>query len=80
MQIIKVTVRTKDDVTTFKIDNKIIGTIKFSNNKPGIWVWERDGNIPGQFGFVHRFTAALEALTDCVDEYFRNVGVYVTFI
>lgn len=43
-------------------------------------VWVRDGNIPGQSGFVYGFTAALEALTDCVDEYFRNVGVNVTFI
>lgn len=80
MHTIKVTISTKNNVTVFKVDNTTIGTMNPDKNKPGIWVWVRDGNIPGQYGSVFGFTSALEALTDCVDEYFRNVGVNVTFI
>lgn len=81
MQTIKVKVSTKGNVTAFKVDNKTIGTIKPGYNNPGIgmWMWCRDGNVPGQYGFVGSYAAAVEALGDAITAHLEAVGFTVQF-
>ena len=79
MQTIKVTIKTSGSVTAFQVDDKVIGTIKPGINKPGVWVWVRDGNIPGQSGFVGSYAAAVESLSDSITAHLEAVGLNVEF-
>lgn len=81
MQTIKVTVKTEGSKTAFMIDKKVIGTINPGSNKPGVWVWCRDGNVPGSgFGFVGSYAAAVEALGDSITRHLGSVGLNVEFV
>lgn len=81
MQTIKVTVKTEGNKTAFMVDKKVIGTINPGNNKPGIWVWCRDGHIPGSgYGFAGGYAAAVEALRDSITQHLESVGSNVEFV